>query len=204
MNIKNAINYKTRLFIMNKKKTTTITAIIIILLLLITGSYFFFFNKTSEENLETNSNQNTEERETIDVEQGELFTLESENKSFYLPKGWTSQKDTDENFMEYYTLEGNGLSLNLRFLPVEDGSQWSKQDNIEYSTSTSRLYKENGFYKAIFNLSQTRIEEDFENNTRTEQDYGLFLIINKNNKPVETLTKEEYSYIKFILDSFNQ
>jgi hypothetical protein len=99
-------------------------------------------NKPSEEELDSNSNQTTDERETIDIEQGNLFTMESENKSFYLPKGWTPKKDLDENY-------------------------------IEYSTPTSRLYKEDGIYKAIFNLSQTRILED-------------------------------YSYIKFILDSYNQ
>jgi hypothetical protein len=188
---------------MSKKKTSIIIAIIL-LLLLITGSYFLFFNKPTEESLESNSNETTQERDTIPVEQGELFTLESENKSFYLPQGWTSTKSVDEKFFETYTLKGDSLTLTLKFLPVEDGSQWSKQENIEYSTPTSRLYKENGQYKAIFNLSQTRIEEDFENNTKTEQDYGLFLIINKDNMPVETLTTEEYSYIKFILDSFNQ
>jgi hypothetical protein len=188
---------------MDKKKTTIIVAIIL-LLLLTTAGYFLFFNNGEDEALETNSDQTTEERETIDVEQGNLFTLESENKSFYLPKGWTSTKSTDENFFETYSLEGDDLTLSLEFLPVEDGSQWSKQDNIEYSTSTSRLYKEDGVYKAIFNLSQTRIDENFENNTRTEQDYGLFLTINKNNEPLETLTTEEYSYIKFILDSFNK
>lgn len=184
-------------------KKTTIVVIIILILLLITGGYFIFFNKGTEQELEPSSNQTTEERETINVEQGELFTIESENKSFYLPKGWTSQKGMDENFIEYYTLEGDNLTLTLQFLPVEDGSQWSKQENIEYSTPTSRLYKEDGSYKAIFNLSQTRIEEDFENNTKTEQDYGLFLIINRDNAPVDTLSTEEYSYIKFILDSFN-
>jgi len=187
---------------MNKKKTTTIVAIIIILLL-ITGSYFLFFNKNSGD-LESNSDQTTEERETIAVEQGDLFTIESENKSFYLPKGWTSKSSIDENFLENYTLEGDNLTLNLNFLPVDDGSQWSKQDNIEYSTPTSRLYKEDGVYKAIFNLSQTRIEEDFEKNTKSEQDYGLFLLINRDNEPIENLTTEEYSYIKFILDSFNE
>ena len=77
-------------------------------------------------------------------------------------------------------------------------------ENIEYSTSTSRLYKEEGIYKAIFNLSQTRINEDFENDTKTEQDYGLFLIISSNNKPLETLTIEQYSYIKFVLDSYDE
>jgi hypothetical protein len=188
---------------MDKKKKISIIIAILILLLLITGGYFLFFNKNSEE-LDSKSGQTTEARETIEVEQGELFTIESENKSFYLPKGWTSSKEVDENFFENYTLEGNDLTLSLRFLPVEDGSQWSKQDNIEYSTPTSRLYKEDSVYKAIFNLAQTRIDEDFENNTRTEQDYGLFLIINRDNQPVETLTTEEYSYIKFILDSFNQ
>jgi hypothetical protein len=133
-----------------------------------------------------------------------MFTIESENKSLYLPKGWTSQKSMGENFLEIYTLQGDGLTLSLEFQPVEDGSQWSKQDNVEYSTPTSRLYKENSIYKAIFNLSQTRIEEDFENNTKTEQDYGLFLIIEKDNSSLENLTTEEYSYIKFILDSYNQ
>jgi hypothetical protein len=186
------------------KKRTTIIVVVILLLLITTAGYFLFFKNEEDEALESNSEQTTEERETIDVEQGELFTLESENKSFYLPKGWTSTKSTDENFFETYSLEGDDLTLSLEFLPVEDGSQWSKQDNIEYSTSTSRLYKENGIYKAIFNLSQTRIDENFENNTRTEQDYGLFLTINKNNEPLETLTTEEYSYIKFILDSFNE
>ncbi len=186
------------------KKKTKIILIIIILLLLMTGGYFLFFNNGTEEELDTNSNQTTEERETIDVEQGEMLTIESENKSLYLPKGWTSQKSMGENFLEIYTLQGDGLTLSLEFQPVEDGSQWSKQDNVEYSTPTSRLYKENSIYKAIFNLSQTRIEEDFENDTRTEQDYGLFLMISRENKPVETLTTEEYSYIKFILDSYNQ
>jgi hypothetical protein len=186
------------------KKKTKIILIIIILLLLMTGGYFLFFNNGTEEELDTNSNQTTEERETIDVEQGEMLTIESENKSLYLPKGWTSQKSMGENFLEIYTLQGDGLTLSLEFQPVEDGSQWSKQDNVEYSTPTSRLYKENSIYKAIFNLSQTRIEEDFENNTKTEQDYGLFLMISRDNKPVETLTTEEYSYIKFILDSYNQ
>jgi hypothetical protein len=186
------------------KKKTRIILIIIILLLLMTGGYFLFFNNGTEEELDTNSNQTTEERETIDVEQGEMLTIESENKSLYLPKGWTSQKSMGENFLEIYTLQGDGLTLSLEFQPVEDGSQWSKQDNVEYSTPTSRLYKENSIYKAIFNLSQTRIEEDFENDTRTEQDYGLFLMISRENKPVETLTTEEYSYIKFILDSYNQ
>jgi hypothetical protein len=188
---------------MDKKKTTIIVAIIL-LLLLSTGGYFLFLKQDSGTDLDTNSEQTTEERETIDVEQGDLFTLESENKSFYLPKGWTSSKSIDDNFMETYTLSGDDLRLSLEFLPVEDGSQWSKQDNIEYSTSTSRLYKEGGVYIAIFNLSQTRIDQDFENNTKEEQDYGLFLIINKNNEPLETLTTEEYSYIKFILDSYNE
>jgi hypothetical protein len=189
---------------MDKKKTKIIVAIIILLLLAIPVGYFLFFNKNSEEGLESNLDQSTEDRETVPVEQGELFTLESEKKSFYLPEGWTSKKEMDENYMEYYTLEGNDLTLTMKFLPVEDGSKWSKQDNIEYSTPTSRLYKEDGVYKAIFNLSQTRIYEDFENNIKTEQDYGLFLIINKDNQPLEILSTEEYSYIKFILDSFNQ
>jgi hypothetical protein len=191
---------------MNKKKITIIIIILITILLLITVGYCLFFNKNSknELNFSSNSNTPTKEKETASVEPGELLTLESDKKSFYLPKGWTYKKDIDENYIEYYTLEGNDLTLKLKFLPVEDGSKWSKQDNIEYSTSTSRLYKEDGVYKAIFNLSQTRIYEDFVNNTKTEQDYGLFLVINKDNKPLETLTTEEYSYIKFILDSFNK
>ena len=188
---------------MDKKKITIIVAIIL-LLLTTTAGYFLFFNNGGEEELESNSEQNKDERETIEVEQGNLFKLESENKSFYLPKGWTSKKSTDENFFETYSLEGDDLTLSLEFLPVEDGSQWSKQDNIEYSTSTSRLYKEDGIYKAIFNLSQTRIDENFENNTRTDQDYGLFLTIKKNNEPLGTLTMEDYSYIKYILDSYDQ
>jgi hypothetical protein len=189
---------------MDKKKTKIIVAIIILLLLAIPVGYFLFFNENSKEELASNLDQSTEDRETVPVEQGELLTLESEKKSFYLPKGWTSKKEMGENYMEYYTLEGNDLTLTMKFLPVEDGSKWSKQDNIEYSTPTSRLYKKDGEYRAIFNLSQTRIYEDFENDIRTEQDYGLFLIINKDNQPLETLTTEEYSYIKFILDSFNQ
>jgi type II secretory pathway pseudopilin PulG len=200
----NPINYKNIFPIMDKKKTKIIVVTIILLLLTTTAGYFLFFNNDGEEELESNSEQTSEERETIDVEQGNLFKLESENKSFYLPKGWTSKKSTDDNFFETYLLEGDDLTLSLEFLPVEDGSQWSKQDNIEYSTSTSRLYKEDGVYKAIFNISQTRINEDFENNTRTEQDYGLFLTIKKNNEPIETLTTEEYSYIKYILDSYDQ
>jgi hypothetical protein len=188
---------------MNKKKIITIVIIIILLLLLITSGYLLFFNKTPKEDLEYNSNQTVEERKTINVEQGDLLTMESENISFYIPKDWTSKKDLDENYVEYHTLEGNGLTLTLRYLPVEDGSKWTNHDNIEYSTSTSRLYKEDGVYQAIFNSSQTRILEDYENNIRTEQDYGLFLIINKNNNPVETLTMEDYSYIKFILDSYD-
>jgi hypothetical protein len=189
---------------MNKKKTIIIVAIIILLLLLTTLGYFLFFNKTSEEDLESNSNQTTKERETINVEQGDLLTMESEDISFYIPKGWISKKDLDENYVEYHTLEGNGLTLTLKFLPVEDGSEWTTHDDIEYSTSTSRLYKEDGAYQARFNSSQTRISEDYENNTRTEQDYGLFLVIDKNNKPVKTLTTEDYSYVKFILDSYDQ
>jgi hypothetical protein len=189
---------------MNKKKIITIVIIIILLLLLITSGYLLFFNKTPKEDLEYNSNQTVEERKTINVEQGDLLTMESENISFYIPKDWTSKKGLDENYVEYHTLEGNGLTLTLRYLPVEDGSKWTNHDNIEYSTSTSRLYKEDGVYQAIFNSSQTRILEDYENNIRTEQDYGLFLIINKNNNPVETLTMEDYSYIKFILDSYDQ
>jgi hypothetical protein len=200
----NPINYKNIFLIMDKKKTKIIVVAIILLLLTTTVGYFLFFNNGGEEELESNSEQTTEEKEIIDVEQGNLFTLESENKSFYLPKGWTSKRSTDENFFEKYSLEGDDLTLSLEFLPVEDGSQWSKQDNIEYSTSTSRLYKEDGRYKAIFNLSQTRIDENLENNTRTEQDYGLFLTIKKNNEPIETLTTEEYSYIKYILDSYDQ
>lgn len=188
---------------MDKKKITIIVAIIL-LLLTTTAGYFLFFNNGGEEELESNSEQNKDERETIEVEQGNLFKLETENKSFYLPKGWTSKKSTDENFFETYSLEGDNLTLSLEFLPVEDGSQWSKQDNIEYSTSTSRLYKEDGIYKAIFNLSQTRIDENFENNTRIDQDYGLFLTIKKNNEPLGTLTMEDYSYIKYILDSYDQ
>jgi hypothetical protein len=189
---------------MSKKKITTIVVIILILLLLFTGGYLLLSNKNTGDELETNTDVTTQERETISVEQGDMITLESEKKSFYLPKGWSYKKDLDDNFIEYYTLEGNDLTLTLSFLPVEDGSKWSRQENIEYSTPTSRLYKEDGKYKAIFNLSQTRIEQDFMNNTKSEQDYGLFLIINKDNQPLETLTTEDYSYIKFILDSFNQ
>lgn len=187
----------------NKKQKTILVVVILLLLVSLLSVYFLVIKKPSNNELVSTNDSETNNLEEITVEQGDKVIWESQRIEFYLPKGWSYQMTTNEEFMENIVLTGDDLTTTMEFAPVTDGSLWSKQDNILYETPTSVLYKDEGVYKAIFNATTTILEEDYESGESISKEYGLFLTIKRDGMGLDSLSTEEFSYIKFILDSYN-
>jgi hypothetical protein len=180
--------------------------VVIVLLLAIAGGYFLMSG--NEENQETVLDTEEATPPAIDeveivIEQGDKLVWPSESVEFYLPKEWTYDISTGDIGMDVIRIQGDGLSLTMEYLPVPEGSLWSDQENTEYSTPTSRLFQEDGAYKAIFNMSISLIDENYETGEVSNQEYGLFLTIQKDGLEVDTLTDIELASLTFLLDSFD-
>lgn len=188
---------------MKNKKQKSILIIVILLLVSFLSVYFLVIKKPPDKELVNTTNIETNNVEEITVEQGDKVVWESQRTEFYLPKGWSYQIATNNEFMENIILTGDDLTLTMEFIPVTDGSLWSKQDNILYETPTSVLYKDGEVYKAIFNATTTVVENDYESGESVSKEYGLFLTIKRHGVGLDSLSTEEFSYIKFILDSYN-
>ena len=198
---------------MSKEKNKSSLVIVIFLLLLfllgavLVGKFVIGKEKdddTQEEQIasnEGNNDDNDEGSSAIVVEQGEKITWESERKEFYIPKGWT-YSIKDDLMLQEIDITGDGLQLQMKYLPVDNEYSWSEKSNIIYKNSASRLYLENGEYTVAFNLAMSITERDYETGETSEQDYALFMLILKDGKAISTLTLEEEATIKYILDEF--
>ena len=204
-----------------KSKILPLIIIIIILIILAIGGYFVWFNDTNSNNdnskntnldetnqIQDNENVNKNDSivDNINIEQGNLLNWPNERVSFYLPTDWSYEIAFDENYMEKVNITGNELNLNLVYEPVETDSskKWNVKDNTIYENTRSVLYNDEGRAKVALNKSQTITSTNFETNIEEEQEYGLFITLTKNNISIKSLTDTELSYIKYVMDQYEE
>lgn len=193
---------------MEKEKKKKLIILTLILLVVIGGVFIFSVirNNNTGENENDSSDITTievENREEIEIEPGDLVISDRSLVEFYIPKGWSHSISMDENLNEYISISGGDLVLLIEYLPVDKDYLWTDREQVEYSTSSGRLYKEDGSYKVAMNMTSSIEDQNFATGETTEKYYGMFITIKKAGNSVSQLSDLEFAQIKFIMDGLS-